>query len=87
MFKNVGKAFFVTKNEIEIKLSKSLKITKLEIVDTSGGCGSSFSVKIKSPDFNGMNIIKMHRKVNEILKDEFKELHALQLKTEGDTNQ
>ncbi len=77
----------MTKAEIEGKLMKGLKISKLDVVDTSGGCGASFSVKIKSPDFNGMNIIAMHRKVNEVLKDEIKEIHALQLKTEGDNSQ
>jgi stress-induced morphogen len=86
MIKNVMRAYFVTKAEIENKLMKNIQISKLDVIDTSGGCGASFSVKIKSPDFNGMNIISMHRKVNEILKDELKDIHALQLKTEGDSN-
>ena len=87
MKKNVlRKAFFATKLEIENKLMSNLKITKMDVIDISGGCGSSFLVQLKSPDFNGMNIISQHRKVNEILKDELKEIHALQLKTETDNN-
>ena len=87
MNKNVlRKAFFATKIEIETKLINNLKITKMNVVDISGGCGSSFLIQLKSPDFNGMNIISQHRKINEILKDELKEIHALQLKTEADNN-
>ena len=75
---------FFTKVQLEDKLKKCMKISFLDVVDTSGGCGSSFMVKIKSSDFNGKNMIAQHRMVNEILKDEMKEIHALQLKTEED---
>jgi stress-induced morphogen len=79
------KKFFVTKNELEDKLKAKLKISELAVVDTSGGCGSSFQVKIKSSDFNGKSVIAQHRLVNDILKEELKEIHALQLKTETDS--
>jgi stress-induced morphogen len=75
---------FVTKSQLENKLTSSMKIQTLEVIDTSGGCGSQFVIKIKSPDFNGKNLIAQHRMVNEILKEELKEIHSLQLKTEAD---
>jgi stress-induced morphogen len=75
---------FVTKLQLEDKLAKALKISNLEVVDISGGCGTSFQVKIKSADFNGKNMIQQHRLVNEILKEELVEIHAFQLKTEED---
>jgi stress-induced morphogen len=83
-FFNLKKNFLVTKVQLEEKLTKALKIKQLEVVDTSGGCGTSFQVKIKSADFNGKNMIAQHRMVNEILKEEMVEIHALQLKTEDD---
>jgi stress-induced morphogen len=76
------RAFFVSKQEVEDKLKNSIKFSKLEVVDISGGCGTSFQVKIKSEEFNGKNLISQHRMVNEILKEELKDIHSLQLKTE-----
>jgi stress-induced morphogen len=74
---------YASKSEIEQKLTQKLKIDQLEVVDTSGNCGSSFMIKIKSPDFQGKSVIAQHRMVNEILKDDLKDIHALQLKTEA----
>jgi stress-induced morphogen len=73
---------FVEKNVIEDKLKKHLKIENLEVVDISGNCGTSFRVTIKSLDLKGKTPINQHRTINEILKDELKEMHALQLKIE-----
>jgi stress-induced morphogen len=80
---NLSLKYFASKSEIEQKLTQKLKIDQLEVVDTSGNCGSSFMIKIKSPDFNGKTVIAQHRMVNEILKDDLKDIHALQLKTES----
>jgi stress-induced morphogen len=72
---------FANKEEIEKKLRASLKIDELEVIDTSGNCGTNFSIKIKSPDFKGKTMIQQHRRVNEILTEDMKDIHALQLKT------
>lgn len=74
---------FASKAELEDKLNQLLKIEKLEVIDMSGNCGTSFQIKIKSPDFNGKTMIAQHRMINDILKDELKDIHALQLKTEA----
>ncbi len=78
-----SKFSFASKAELEKKLNANIKIDSLEVADLSGDCGTSFSIKIKSPDFNGKNMIAQHRIVNTILKEELKDIHALQLKTEG----
>lgn len=63
------------------KLKKSLNPTSLEIKDISGGCGSMFLIDIKSEIFKNLSIIKQHKLVNEVLKDEIKGWHGLQLRT------
>lgn len=73
---------FADKKVLEQKLTEKLKIDGLEVIDTSGNCGAAFIIKIKSPDFNGKTMIAQHRMVNEILKEDLKEIHSLQLKTE-----
>jgi stress-induced morphogen len=78
------KSFIVTKTQLEERLRANMKVGKIEVVDTSGGCGSQFVINLKSADFNGKTLIAQHRMVNEILKEELKEIHSLQLKTEAD---
>jgi stress-induced morphogen len=56
--------------------SSPLKITHLSITDISGGCGSSFTATIVSPDFEGKSLLQRHRLVNGVLKEEIKRIHA-----------
>ncbi|KAL6450465.1 BOL3 BolA-like protein 3 [Candida maltosa Xu316] len=57
--------------------------SKLQVQDVSGGCGSMFAILVESSKFKGLPMIKQHRLVNEILKDEIKQWHGLQLRTKG----
>ncbi|KAI7861180.1 bola protein [Circinella umbellata] len=66
---------------IHNKLTEALSPHKLRVVDVSGGCGSMYAIDISSKSFEGASIVKQHRLVNQILKDEIKEMHGLQLKT------
>ncbi|CAX40681.1 conserved hypothetical protein [Candida dubliniensis CD36] len=72
-------------DEYELKiyniLQQELNPINLKIKDVSGGCGSMFSIFIESEKFKGLTMIKQHRLVNEILKDEIKKWHGLQLRT------
>ena len=72
-------------DEYELKiyniLQQELNPVNLKIKDVSGGCGSMFSIFIESEKFKGLTMIKQHRLVNEILKDEIKKWHGLQLRT------
>ncbi|WWC63438.1 uncharacterized protein I303_106040 [Kwoniella dejecticola CBS 10117] len=66
---------------METKLKSNLKIDFLEFIDTSGNCGSSYSVTIVSPDFNKKMTLARHKLVNQILSDEIAQLHAFSQKT------
>ncbi len=48
--------------------------------DTSGGCGASFAIFLVSPLFEGKSLLERQRLVNDTLKEELKEIHALQFK-------
>ncbi|BGP16412.1 hypothetical protein JCM10213_004032 [Rhodosporidiobolus nylandii] len=63
------------------KLEEKLKGAKVEVQDVSGGCGSFYAISIAHESFKGLSTIKQHRVVNELLKDEIKGMHGLQLKT------
>lgn len=71
--------------EIENKLraSSRLQPTDVEVQDTSAGCGSFFKIKIVSPVFEGKPLIQQHRLVNEVLRDEIKEIHGFTLETKA----
>ena len=79
---NLNKSNFVELAIVESKIKNKINCDKLEVTDISGNCGNSFCIKIKSPDFNGKTMIMQHRMVNEALKEELKEIHALQIKSE-----
>jgi stress-induced morphogen len=53
----------------------------LEVNDISGGCGSMYQVSIESLKFKGIPMVKQHRMVSEILKEEIKTMHGIQIKT------
>lgn len=63
------------------KLQKALEPKKLSVRDVSGGCGSMYAINIESKSFNGINMVKQHRLVNTILKEEIAKWHGLQLVT------
>lgn len=64
-------------------LNKSFSPNKLDVRDVSGGCGSMFAITVESALFKGIPMIKQHRLVNEVLKDEIAKWHGLQLKTKA----
>ncbi|KAI4690583.1 uncharacterized protein J4E88_002055 [Alternaria novae-zelandiae] len=74
-------------NEAELhvfnKIKAELEPVKLEVQDISGGCGSMYAIQIESPKFKGLTAIKQHKMVNEVLKDEIKSWHGVQLRTKA----
>lgn len=54
-------------------------IFPLANVQFLGGCGSMYAIDIASDQFKGLSVVKQHRKINEILKEEIKEMHGLQV--------
>ncbi|KNC80311.1 hypothetical protein SARC_07324 [Sphaeroforma arctica JP610] len=66
---------------MESKLKEALAPTSVDVVDVSGGCGSSYEVHITSAKFEGLSMIKQHRMVNEILREDVKNMHAIRIVT------
>ncbi|KAK9381822.1 bola protein [Kockiozyma suomiensis] len=69
---------------IASKLFDALEPSQLSVKDISGGCGSMFAINIVSKAFKGKPMIKQHRMVNDILADDLKQWHGVQLKTKAE---
>ncbi|KAI9671002.1 MAG: hypothetical protein M1831_005087 [Alyxoria varia] len=63
------------------KLKEHLEPVELNVQDISGGCGSMYGLDIVSPHFRGLTTIKQHKLVNQVLGEEIKGWHGVQLKT------
>ncbi|XP_011627120.1 protein BOLA2 [Amborella trichopoda] len=70
----------VTKEAVEAALTSKMSPSHLEVIDTSGGCGASFTIEIVSEQFEGKRLLERHRMVNAALAEEMKEIHALSIK-------
>jgi BolA protein len=78
-------------NNIEKKLRLHFEPTHLEVTNESfkhnvpAGSESHFKVVLVTPKFDGQRLIKRHRAVNAVLKDELADqIHALALHTYSD---
>ncbi|PSN74816.1 bola-like protein [Corynespora cassiicola Philippines] len=74
---------YLSEGELHVfnKIKAELEPVKLEVQDISGGCGSMYALEIESPKFKGLSVIKQHKLVNQILADEIKSWHGVQLRT------
>lgn len=72
---------YLSEGELEIfnKIKAELDPIRLEVQDISGGCGSMYALEIESFKFKGLSIIKQHKLVNQILENEIKKWHGIQL--------
>mmetsp|Transcript_33014 Transcript_33014/g.53393 ORF Transcript_33014/g.53393 Transcript_33014/m.53393 type:complete len:99 (+) Transcript_33014:54-350(+) len=72
----------VTKESLSKALAERLKgLEQCIVVDTSGGCGSAFELYLVSKEFDGVSLLERHRMVQNLLKEEIKQIHALSMKT------
>ena len=62
-------------------LQRELKPTKLEVQDISGGCGSMYGIEVVSERFRGLSMLRQQRLVNQVLGDEIRGWHGVQLRT------
>ncbi|KAF4636081.1 hypothetical protein G7Y89_g2007 [Cudoniella acicularis] len=62
-------------------LMRELACERLEVQDISGGCGSMYGIDVISERFRGLSMLKQQRLVNEVLGEEIKGWHGVQLKT------
>jgi len=81
--RNLSSSASVTELESKINsiLEAELKPSKLEVKDTSGGCGAMFDIKVSSAMFAGQSLVAQHKMVTNAIKAEIKEIHGLTLKT------
>ena len=64
------------------QLTSTLEATHVDMIDTSGNCGSAFEVTVVSPRFRGLPPLKRHQLVHAVFAGEWADqLHALTLKT------
>ncbi|KAH8704567.1 bola protein [Phaeosphaeriaceae sp. PMI808] len=63
------------------KIKATLEPVKLEVRDVSGGCGSMYAIEVESPKFRGLTVVKQHKLVNQVLKEEISQWHGVQLRT------
>ena len=63
---------------MEDKLKKEFEPTICKIVDPNGDM-NSIVIKIQSAKFKGMLPVARHRAINELLKEEIKLIHAVQI--------
>ncbi|EEB06107.1 eukaryotic protein [Schizosaccharomyces japonicus yFS275] len=77
--------YYSTKGEQSIaeKLKNAFQPTQLQVEDISGGCGSMYQINITSEAFRGKPLVKQHRMVNEVLQEDIKNMHGLQLVTKS----
>lgn len=73
----------LTASDIEAKIRSSAKLqpTAVKVTDASAGCGSFFKIQVVSPVFRGKPLIQQHRLVNEVLREEIKNIHGFTLET------
>lgn len=57
------------------------KAEVIKVTDVSGGCGAMFEVNVIAPEFKGLNTVKQHRLINEVLKEEIKDMHGIRIYT------
>ncbi|XP_066594615.1 bolA-like protein 3 [Prorops nasuta] len=61
--------------------NKFPKAQTIEVNDVSGGCGAMFEINVISSEFEGLNTVKQHRLINEVLKEEIKDMHGVRIYT------
>lgn len=63
------------------KLVKALQADEVVVQDTSGGCGTMYSIFVRAAAFRGKSVVAQHRMVNEALKDDVARWHGLSVRT------
>jgi stress-induced morphogen len=63
------------------KISNALQCSKVVVQDISGGCGSMYEVQVTSTKFKDLSLVKQHKLIADILKDEIKGMHGIRINT------
>ncbi len=62
-------------------LESSLKATRVEVTDVSGGCGAFFKVLVVADAFAGVPTVRAHRMVLDALEKDVGKMHGLTIET------
>ena len=68
---------------MEDRLRSQLGASFVRVTDISGGCGSMYHVQVHSTKFAGLRMVQQHRMVNEVLKDNIKDMHGIRIETQA----
>jgi len=71
----------VSASELEQTLKERVPAEEVLIEDQSGGCGAKFSIVVVSSVFEGKSLLQRHRIVNDCIKEELNDIHALSMRT------
>ncbi|OLQ13624.1 Altered inheritance of mitochondria protein 1 [Symbiodinium microadriaticum] len=63
------------------KLTAALGASNCVVEDKSGGCGQSFTILIESEKFRGQTKLKCQRMVQEVIREEIAQWHAVSIQT------
>mmetsp|Transcript_6206 Transcript_6206/g.38575 ORF Transcript_6206/g.38575 Transcript_6206/m.38575 type:complete len:98 (-) Transcript_6206:916-1209(-) len=55
----------------------------VDVQDTSGGCGTFYSIRVVADEFKGKSVIEQHKMINSILKEEVANWHGMTLVTKA----
>ena len=71
-----------SESSLKEKLTSTLTgVEHVSVTDVSDGCGAKFEAVIVAKEFEGMPLLKRHRRVNDVLEQELKDIHAWSMKT------
>ena len=62
-------------------LKAGLDASHVEVQAEGSGCGQKLQILVVAKDFEGLTMIKQHRLVNTVAKDELAKVHAFNVKT------
>ena len=62
-------------------LKAGLDASRVEVQAEGSGCGQKLQILVLAKDFEGLTMIKQHRLVNTVAKDELAKVHAFNVKT------
>lgn len=76
-------AYWISAADITAKLqaAPALATPVVNVTDISAGCGSFFRVEVTSSAFKDKLMIQQHRMINEVLREEIKQIHGLTIVT------
>ena len=65
----------------KLQAAPALAAPLVNVTDISAGCGSFFRVEVTSSAFKDKMMLQQHRMINEVLREEIKQIHGLTIIT------